>query len=271
MGPAAPPRRRRLDLALVELGIAPSREKAQALVLAGRVLVDGQRMDKPGTAVALAARVSLAEGDRPYASRGGLKLAGALDRLALDPAGWRCLDLGASTGGFTDVLLRRGAAHVTAVDVGRGLLDAVLRSDPRVTLLEGANARHLAPSAVAPPYDLLTADLSFISLTLVLPAALPLVGESGRVLLLVKPQFELSPRLVGRGGVVRDPGLRARAVRRVASSLAEAGWGARGVAASSVAGPKGNREVFLLASRGSGLDPEAFDTLIEEEVRRDGS
>ncbi len=271
MGPAAPLRRRRLDLALVESGLAPSREKAQALVLAGRVLVDGRRVEKPGTPIADGADLRLLEGERLYVSRGGLKLAGALDRLRIDPSGWRCLDLGASTGGFTDVLLRRGAAHVTAVDVGHGLLDAALRHDPRVSVVEGVNARYLSPSAVSAPYDLLTADLSFISLTLVLPAALPLIGEHGRVLVLVKPQFELSPRLVGKGGVVREPERRAAAVRRVAMFLADAGWGPRGVAASVVAGPKGNREVFLLAALGGGLDGDAFDTLIDEEVRRDDS
>jgi 23S rRNA (cytidine1920-2'-O)/16S rRNA (cytidine1409-2'-O)-methyltransferase len=269
MPPAPRPPRRRLDLALTEAGLAPSRERAQALVLAGRVRVDGRRVDKPGTAVAAEAALEIAPGERLYASRGGLKLAPVLDRLGVDPAGLRCLDLGASTGGFTDVLLRRGAQQVTAVDVGHGLLDASLRDDPRVLLVEDCNARHLRPEEVAPPYDLVTADLSFISLTLVLPAVLPLLRDDGRLLLLVKPQFELTRAQVGRGGVVRDPALRARAVLRVGRALAAAGWGARAVAASPVAGPKGNREIFLLAARGTGLEGPAFDTLVDEEVRRD--
>ncbi len=271
MGGAPRPPRRRLDLALVQAGLVPSREKAQALVIAGRILVDGRRVDKPGTPVPAGAALALTEGDRLYASRGGLKLAPVLDRLGLDPAGWRCLDLGASTGGFTDVLLRRGAAHVTAVDVGHGLLDAGLRADPRVLVVEHCNARYLGAGQVAPPYDLATADLSFISLTLVLPAVLPLLGSGARLLLLVKPQFELSPALVGRGGVVRDPELRGRAVLRVGHFLEERGWGPAAAASSPVAGPKGNREVFLLATRGPGLGTAAFDRLVDEEVRRDAS
>jgi 23S rRNA (cytidine1920-2'-O)/16S rRNA (cytidine1409-2'-O)-methyltransferase len=269
MAGASRPPRRRLDQALVEAGLAPSREKAQALVLAGRVRVDGTRVDKAGTAVAPEAVLELTAGERLYASRGGLKLAPVLLRLGIDPAGWRCLDLGASTGGFTDVLLRRGAAHITAVDVGHGLLDAGLRADPRVLVVEDCNARHLLPGQAAPPYDLATADLSFISLTLVLPAVLPLLREEGRLLLLVKPQFELTAAQVGRGGVVRDPDRRARAVLRVARFVAGAGWGPLAVAASPVAGPKGNREVFLLAARGPGLEEAAFDRLVAEEVRRD--
>jgi 23S rRNA (cytidine1920-2'-O)/16S rRNA (cytidine1409-2'-O)-methyltransferase len=271
MARAPRPPRRRLDLALVEDGFAPSREKAQALVLAGRVTVDGRRVDKPGTAISPDAVLAVTEGDRLYASRGGLKLAPVLDRLGIDPAGWRCLDLGASTGGFTDVLLRRGAAHVTAVDVGHGLLDAGLRADPRVLVVEDRNARHLRADDVAPPYDLATADLSFISLTLVLPAVLPMMLAEARLLLLVKPQFELSAPQVGRGGVVRDPELRARAVLRVGSFLIGQGWGPLAVAASPVAGPKGNREVILLAARGPGPGVAAFDRLVAEEVRRDVS
>jgi len=269
MAGAPRPPRRRLDLALVEAGLAPSREKAQALVLAGRVLVEGRRVDKPGTAVPPGVALAVSEGDRLYASRGGLKLAPVLERLGIDPTGWRCLDVGASTGGFTDVLLRRGAAHVTAVDVGHGLLDAGLRADPRVLVVEDCNARHLRAGEVAPPYDLATADLSFISLTLVLPAVLRLLRDEARLLLLVKPQFELSAPQVGRGGVVRDPELRARAVLRVGRFLADQGWGPLAAAASPVAGPKGNREVFLFAARGPGLEAAAFDRLVAEEVRRD--
>lgn len=259
---------RRLDQAVVDLGLAPTREKARALILAGRILVDGRRDVKPGQRVKPDASIELLPGPRPFASRGGLKLDGALDRLALDVEGLHCIDVGASTGGFTDVLLRRGAAHVTAVDVGRGLLDARLRDDPRVTVREGINARHLRAGDVDGPYDLATIDVSFISLTLVLPAVVPLVPR-GQVLALVKPQFELSRREVPRGGVVRDPAARRRAVLRVARCLAGAGHGVRAVVRSPVAGPKGNREVFVLGARGPGLDDAALDARLTEEIDRD--
>ncbi|NJN64167.1 MAG: TlyA family RNA methyltransferase [Acidobacteria bacterium] len=212
--------------------------------------------------------VDEAPGRRPYASRAGEKLAGALDALVLDPSGWRCLDIGASTGGFTDVLLRRGATHVTAVDVGRGLLESTLAADPRVTLLEGMNARHLAPSDVAPPYDLAVLDVSFISLELIVPRVLPLV-PAGKVLALVKPQFELDRADVAPGaGVVRDPVLRARAVRRVIRVLVSAGWGIEGIVESSLAGPRGNREVFVLAASGEGWSAEQIEQRILAEVHR---
>lgn len=262
------PGRERLDRRVVELGLAPTREKAQALILAGRIEVDGRRRDKPGELISATAEVRLTPGAKPYASRGGEKLAGVLDPLGIDPSGKRCLDVGSSTGGFTDVLLRRGAAHVTAVDVGRGLLEARLRQDPRVHLHEGLNARYLGAEQVDPPYDLLTADLSFISLTLVLPAVLPLVPQ-GDALLMVKPQFELTPRDVAAGGVVRDPALRAAAAERVALVLELLGWQIRGVRASPLAGPKGNREIFLHAVPGTSHEPERWRAMIEAEVQRD--
>ncbi|UCF69575.1 MAG: TlyA family RNA methyltransferase, partial [Acidobacteriota bacterium] len=159
----------RLDRAVHAAGLAASREKAPALILAGRIRVDGQLRDKPGATVAADATITLTTSERPYVSRGGEKLAGVLAPLAVDPGGLACLDVGSSTGGFTDVLLRAGAARVTAVDVGRGLIDASLRRDPRVELVEGVNARYLLPEQVSPPYDLITVDVSFISLTLVLP------------------------------------------------------------------------------------------------------
>lgn len=259
----------RLDVALVAAGLAPTREKAQALILAGRVLVDGARRDKPGVPVTADARVEVTGDDRPFASRGGQKLAPALDRLGIDPSGLRCLDVGASTGGFTDVLLRRGAAHVTALDVGRGLLDAALRADPRVVVVEEVNARAVRPADVLPPYDLVTVDVSFISLALVLPALLPLAPR-GAILVMVKPQFEVGRREAAKGeGVVRDPALRAATVDRIAAVLEDAGWGIRGVAASSLAGPRGNREFFLHAAPGPGLTPEARRARIDEEVARD--
>ncbi len=257
----------RLDQRVVELGLASSREKARALILAGRVQVDGERRDKPGFVPASGAQVTLLPG-RQFASRAGGKLSGALDALGLDPAGWRCLDVGSSTGGFTDALLQRGAIHVTALDVGRGLLDQKLREDPRVLVREGINARYLDPSQVEAPYDLATLDLSFISTTLVLPALFDLL-PGGRILVMVKPQFELTPREVGRGGVVRDPALRARALRRVSTFLEEHNWGIQGLAASPVAGPKGNREVFLLAAPGPGLAAPEFDARLDEEIHRE--
>lgn len=259
------PGRRRLDLRVVEDGLAPSREKAQALILAGRIEVAGREENKPGTLVPADAAIVVTPGARLYASRGGQKLAGVLRPLGVDPAGWNCLDAGASTGGFTDVLLRAGARAVTALDVGHNLLDDRLRRDPRVIVADGINARSLTPGQVCPPYDLITADLSFISLTLVLPALLPL-APSGLILSLVKPQFELTPREVGRGGVVRDPALRARAVTRVGACLWDAGWGCRGIKASPLPGPKGNREIFLLAAPGAGWDEAEFQSKLREEL-----
>jgi 23S rRNA (cytidine1920-2'-O)/16S rRNA (cytidine1409-2'-O)-methyltransferase len=265
--PAHRPARPRLDQAVVAAELAPSRERARALILAGRVLVDGERWDKPGRTVPDGSRLEITPGRRPFASRGGEKLAGVLAPLGIDPAGWRCLDVGASTGGFTDVLLRRDAAHVTAVDVGRGLLDDRLRRDPRVRVVEGVNARHLRPEQVELPYDLATIDVSFISLTLVLPRILPLVPH-GRLLALVKPQFESERRDVGRGGVVRSASVRAAAVERVASFLAERNWGIEGVRASPLAGPKGNREIFLASTSGPGMERAQWQEALTQEVHR---
>ncbi len=263
-----PSRKLRLDLALTRAGLAPTREKAQALIIAGRVLVDGQKREKSGTPVAEEARLELLPGRRPYVSRAGGKLAGVLDSLGVDPLGKRCLDVGASTGGFTEVLLRRGATHVTALDVGRGLIDASLRSDARVHVVERVNARYLTPEQVEPPYDLATVDLSFISLTLVLDAIFPLLTD-GELLAMVKPQFEVGRDQVGRKGVVRNPSLRAAAVIAVAHFIASRGWGVLGVRASPVAGPKGNREVFIRAAAGEGLDDAALHDTVREEVTRD--
>ncbi len=263
-------RKRRLDVAAVDAGLAPSREKAQALILAGRVLVDGVVRDKPGTALPEGVTLSLKPGAREYASRAGGKLAGVLEPLGVDPSSCRCLDVGASTGGFTDVLLRRGALHVTAVDVGKGLIEQRLREDARVTVVEELNARYITAADVTPPYDIATLDLSFISLTLVLGAVLPLVPE-GRVVAMVKPQFEVGREQVGPKGVVRDPALRAQAVARVARFLTERDWGILGVCASPVAGPKGNREIFLHAVPAPGLAPDALERRIQEEIERDAS
>jgi 23S rRNA (cytidine1920-2'-O)/16S rRNA (cytidine1409-2'-O)-methyltransferase len=230
--------KKRLDVLLVERGLAESRAQAQALVLAGRV----RGYDKPGTQVDDAAEVEV-ERPPPYVSRGGEKLAHALDAFGLDPAGRDCLDVGASTGGFTDVLLQRGAARVIALDVGYGQLHDRLRRDSRVTVLERTNARELRELPFAP--DLVVGDVSFISLKLALPPALAFARAGWEAVVLVKPQFEVGRGEVGKGGVVRDVAVRRRVVREIA--VAAVGWGGEtvGVVDSGLPGPKGNREVFL--------------------------
>ena len=230
--------KKRLDVLLVERGLAESRAQAQALVLAGRV----RGYDKPGTQVDDTTEVEV-ERPPPYVSRGGEKLAHALDAFGLDPAGRDCLDVGASTGGFTDVLLQRGAARVIALDVGYGQLHDRLRRDSRVTLLERTNARELRELPFAP--DLVVGDVSFISLKLALPPALALARAGWEAVVLVKPQFEVGRGEVGKGGVVRDVAMRRRVVREIA--VAAVGWGGEtvGVVDSGLPGPKGNREVFL--------------------------
>jgi 23S rRNA (cytidine1920-2'-O)/16S rRNA (cytidine1409-2'-O)-methyltransferase len=264
--------RRRLDAELVRRNLARSREHASELVQAGRVSVAGSVATKPATQVDPAVAIVLAAAghDAPdYASRGGHKLAGALDHFAerggLDVAGRRALDAGASTGGFTDVLLRRGAAHVVAVDVGYGQLAWHLRQDERVTVLERTNIRHLEPGQVAPPPDLVVADLSFISLRLVLPALAGAAAEHADHVLMVKPQFEVGRERLGSGGVVRDPGARRQAVADVAKAAHELGLGTRGVVASPLPGPSGNVEYFLWLHReGSPLDDDALARAVAE-------
>jgi 23S rRNA (cytidine1920-2'-O)/16S rRNA (cytidine1409-2'-O)-methyltransferase len=226
------------------LGLAESRTKAQALIMAGQVLVDDLPVDKAGTRVREGADVRVRGVARRYVSRGGDKLAGALADLAVDPAGRICLDVGASTGGFTDCLLQQGAARVHAVDVGYGQLDAKLRNDPRVVVLERTNARNLEASMIPDAIELVVADVAFISLRLVVPA-LAAVAPRAEWLLLVKPQFEVGREQVGKGGVVRDDALRAAAVESVRGSAEALGWREIGRADSRVAGPKGNREIFL--------------------------
>ena len=236
--------RDRLDERLVREGLADSRSRAQALIRAGQVLVDDTPEDKPGTRIADGARLRLRMEPRRFVSRGGDKLAGALDDLGIDPAGRDCLDLGASTGGFTDCLLQRGARSVVAVDVGYGQLDARLRSDPRVCVLERTNARHLGPDVLPGPVSLATVDVSFISARLLL-SALQRCAPGADWLVMVKPQFEVGRERVGKGGVVRDDALRREAADAVAEAAAGAGWSEAGRAESRLAGPKGNREIFL--------------------------
>jgi 23S rRNA (cytidine1920-2'-O)/16S rRNA (cytidine1409-2'-O)-methyltransferase len=259
--------RRRLDAELVRRGLARSREQAAGLVTARRVLVAGQAAAKPATQVDPGDPITVTEPAGPeYASRGGWKLAGALAAFSgLRVAGRRCLDAGASTGGFTDVLLRNGAAHVVAVDVGYGQLAWALRTDDRVTVLDRVNVRQLSPEQVAPAPDLVTADLSFISLSLVLPALARCAAPDADFVLLVKPQFEVGKDLVGPGGVVRDPGLRQEAVAEVAAAGAELGLGVAGVVASPLPGPAGNVEYFLWLRRGApGLRADELDRAVAE-------
>ena len=246
--------RSRLDAELVRRGLARSREQAAELIAAGRVAVAGQAAAKAATQVSRDAPVTVAsdDGGSQYVSRGGHKLAGALRAFdGLTVTGKRCLDAGASTGGFTDVLLRAGAAHVVAVDVGYGQLAWRLRTDPRVTVLDRVNVRFLEPAAVAPPPAVVVADLSFISLTLVLPALAGCAAPGADFALMVKPQFEVGKGRVGAGGVVRDPADRAAAVRAVCDAAAELGLGVRGVTASPLPGPAGNVEYFVWLRRGA--------------------
>ena len=245
-----PPRRLRLDAELVRRGLARSRDHASELVAAGRVKVAGAVATKPATAVTTdVALVVSTDPDRPdYVSRGGHKLAGALSvfgPLGLDVAGRRCLDAGASTGGFTDVLLRAGASEVVAVDVGYGQLAWSLQSDPRVRVVDRTNVRGLDMDAIGGAVDLVVADLSFISLDLVLDAFVRVTRPGGDWTLMVKPQFEVGKDRVGRGGVVWEPGLRAEAVSAVVAAAGRRGWGARAVTTSPLPGPSGNIEYFV--------------------------
>lgn len=253
-------RGQRLDERVVAEGLAETRSRAEALIRAGRVLVDDAPVEKPGTRVAEQAQLRLRGSLRRFVSRGGDKLAGALDDLGLDPRGRLCLDVGASTGGFSDCLLQSGARHVVAVDVGYGQLDSRLREDPRVTVLERTNARHLEPKVLPSGIELVTVDVSFISLRLLL-ARLGQVAPGADLLLLVKPQFEVGKGQVGKGGVVRDERLRAGAVAGVREAALELGYEALGEAESRLPGPKGNREIFLW------LRPRMAETVGESERR----
>jgi len=245
-------KRERIDKLLVERGLVQSRERARRLLMAGAVRVAGQVVDKPGATVDPAAEIRVEGGDIPFVSRGGLKLAGALDRFGIDVRGVQALDVGASTGGFTDCLLQRGARAVVAVDVGYGQFDWKLRNDPRVTLIERANVRHLEAGRLPFAPDFCAIDVSFISLTLVLPAIVPLLTAAAQVLPLVKPQFEVGKGQVGKGGVVRDPQLQRAAVERVRAAAGDCGLSYRGECESPLLGPKGNREFFLHLQRRAG-------------------
>ena len=236
----------RVDVLLVERGLAPSRERAQALIMAGQVQVAGQRIDKPGTRIANDARVEITGQVLRYASRGGLKLEGALEDFNVSPEGKICLDAGSSTGGFTDCLLQNGAAKVYAVDVTVNQLDWKLQQDKRVVMIE-RNARHLQRADIADPVALITADLSFISVAKVLPALVSVAAPGADLLILIKPQFELEKRDVGKGGIVRDPASHRKAVQAVVEAAARLGLEIVGVKPSKLPGAEGNLEFFLHA------------------------
>jgi 23S rRNA (cytidine1920-2'-O)/16S rRNA (cytidine1409-2'-O)-methyltransferase len=243
------PQRRRADQLLVERGLAESRAKAQALILAGLVFSGEARVEKPGTGLRTDAALEVRGQDHPWVSRGGVKLDHALTHFQIDPKGIVCLDVGASTGGFTDVLLARGAARVYAVDVGHGQLAWKLRQDARVVVLERTNARHLTRAEVAEPIQLIACDASFIGLETVLPAPLALAAPGAWLVALIKPQFEVGKERVGKGGVVRDPALHEEVCARISAWVgAQPGWRVRGVTQSPIAGPEGNIE-FLIAAR----------------------
>ncbi|MBZ5594288.1 MAG: TlyA family RNA methyltransferase [Acidobacteriia bacterium] len=235
----------RLDRLLVERGLAESREKAQALIMAGEVMVDGQKAVKPGHSIDDSSQIEVT-GKAPYVSRGGVKLAAALDGFAIDVAGLVAMDVGSSTGGFTDCLLQRGAARVHAVDVGTGQLDWKIRNDPRVAVHEGINARHLTQKDIGEPVDFATCDVSFISVTLIVPAVAAILRPEGRMVILVKPQFEVGKGQVGKGGIVRSTELHREACARVEGAVKSVGF-ATSIMESPITGAEGNKEFLLYA------------------------
>jgi 23S rRNA (cytidine1920-2'-O)/16S rRNA (cytidine1409-2'-O)-methyltransferase len=241
--------KKRLDVLLVERGLAETRAKAQALILAGAVFSGEKKLDKAGTAYAADTPLEVKSKDHPWVSRGGIKLAHALDHFAIDVAGFIALDIGASTGGFTDVLLQKGATRVYAVDVGHGQLAWKLRQDARVVVLERINARYLTAEQVPEPPDIVVCDASFIGLETVLPAAIGLAKPEALLVALIKPQFEVGPDRVGKGGVVRDPALHREVCDRIAAWLNGRGWEVVGIVESPIRGPEGNIEFLVYARR----------------------
>ncbi len=255
----------RLDLLMVQRGLAETRSKAQALIMAGEVRVDGRRVDKPGTQVPQSAEITLVTA-LPYVSRGGLKLEEALEAFAISPQGWVVADVGASTGGFTDCLLQRGAAKVYAIDVGYGQLAWPLRQNPRVVVMERTNVRYV--ESLPELVDLATIDVSFISLELVLPVVARWLKPHGQILALVKPQFEVGKGEVGRGGVVRRPEQHREVLQRVAGWARALGLRLEGVTASPILGPAGNREFLVQLVRGEARPEAEEQALIEQAVAR---
>jgi 23S rRNA (cytidine1920-2'-O)/16S rRNA (cytidine1409-2'-O)-methyltransferase len=233
----------RLDQLVLERGLAESRERAQALILAGQVIVNGQKSSKPGHSIADDARIEVLE-RMPYVSRGGFKLAAALDHFSIDVTGWTCVDVGASTGGFTDCLLQRGAKNVWAIDVGHGQFDWNLRNDPRVVVQEGVNARYLSAADYPVKFDMAVCDASFISTTMLIPAIVPLLAAPRRLIVLVKPQFEVGRADIGKGGIVRSPELHEFACARVRNAVEAQGLDSA-IIPSPILGTEGNREFLL--------------------------
>ena len=245
-------KKRRIDVLLVDRGLADSRARAQALVMAGAVFASGQRVDKPGRELPDDAEIDVRGKDHPWVSRGGLKLAHALEAFGYDPAGQVAIDVGASTGGFTDVLLQKGASRIYAVDVGHGQLDWKLRSDDRVVVLERTNARHLTEAEIPETVGLVVCDASFIGLAVVLPAALERVGPGGTCIALIKPQFEAGREEVGKKGVVRDPAVHEAVCERVRDWFDSLpGWRMVALDESPVLGPEGNKEFLIFARKDS--------------------
>lgn len=237
--------KKRIDLLLVEQGLVKSRQRAQALILAGKVCVNGEIVDKAGAQVPVESTIAIRGKDIPYVSRGGLKLEAALDHFHLNVVGLACLDVGASTGGFTDCLLQRGASSVICVDVGYGQLDWTLRQDPRVTLHERTNIRYLKPDVLPSPVDLVTIDVSFISLRIVIPIVLKFLKPDGLIIALIKPQFEVGKGAVGKGGVVRDPQQHEAVIKELSMFFKDLGLEIHGVIPSPILGPKGNKEFLI--------------------------
>ncbi len=240
----------RLDLLLVDRGLAPSRERAQALILAGEVWVEGKRINKAGAQVPADAAIKITGKDIPYVSRGGVKLEAALRSFNIDVTGLMCLDVGASTGGFTDCLLQHGAKHVTAIDVGYGQFDWSLRNDPRVEVVERTNIRHLNAGALPHPVDLACIDVSFISLKIVVPVVSQLIKQPGQIICLIKPQFEVGKGFVGKGGVVRDPALHDAVIKDLTAAFEGFKLRVLGVIPSPIFGPKGNQEFLMYLELG---------------------
>lgn len=247
------PRKKRLDILVVEQGLAKSRETARTMIMAGNILVNDQPMDKPGTQVSENAIIVSRKPDMPYVSRGGLKLSHAIAELKLDVSGFVCLDAGASTGGFTDCLLQAGAAHVYAVDVGYGQLDWKLRQDKRVTVIERTNIRYVTREILPVSFDLITIDVSFISLKIVVPVVDQFLKPAGQILALIKPQFEVGRDQVGKGGVVRDARLHEQVIAELSSSFEKLSLVSKAVLPSPVLGPKGNREFLIHLVRASAI------------------
>ena len=242
-------KKQRLDLLLVERRLAPSRQRARAMIMAGKILVNKQPADKAGVLVSATDSIVLKEKDIPYVSRGGLKIEKALQSLKLNLEGCICLDVGASTGGFTDCLLQHGVSRVYAVDVGYGQLAWKLRQDPRVVVIERTNIRHMSAEAIPEPVDLVTIDVSFISLKIVVPAVIAFMARDARILALIKPQFEVGKDQVGKGGVVRDAKLHQRVIDNLSAFFKDKGLSLGKVLPSPILGPKGNREFFILLGR----------------------